>query len=651
MKKAAKVSLICVGVFFAVIAILVGVFFLLIEPNISFGKSNDLDLGKLTSYSRTVTLLDKYGNPIDDAAYDKNSIYVRFDELPDYTVNSFIAIEDKRFYKHHGVDYKRVASALLSNIKQGGFNQGASTITQQLIKNTHLSNDKTIERKIKEMRLARKLERIYTKEQILESYFNILYFGSGIRGLGTASRVMFEKPASQLTIAQSAALASIINNPSKYSPYYNIDNLNRRKELVLKEMLNQGYISDSDYKTALTENLEFSKNKQIQFVSAAFKNACELAKCSEKALFINNYSVQTGYDPVIVVAARIALKDVPDDYTARILILDNVSGCIVCDETNMTKFINPKRSPASTVKPFLSYATALENGCTPLTQINDSPATFGDYAPQNYRNVYRGYMSVKDCLINSSNIAAVKLMRQFGVETCKEVGKAFGLSFEQSDNSLALALGGMTQGVTLAEIANAYRTLANGGIYSDVCYVQTVLDGKRAICSVNNKKTRAVGEDTAFLLTDMLRECARKGTAKRLNRLGIIAAKTGTNGDENGNYDCYTIAYTPDYTIAAWLGAQNEPIPNNVTGATCCNLINNVCKNGQIPTDKQFAAPQSVAYYEIDGKELNESHEVYLADPLLPKRYRYKTLLSKRYLPIRKNIDLIDYYDRFMWED
>ncbi len=650
MKKAVKVSIICVCVFFAVIAILIGVFFLLIEPNITLSKS-DLDLGKLTSYSRTVTLLDRYGNPIDDAVYDNNSIYVRLDELPDYTINSFIAIEDKRFYSHHGVDYKRVVSALLSNIKQRGFNQGASTITQQLIKNTHLSNDKTIERKIKEMRLARKLERIYSKEQILESYFNILYFGSGIRGLGTASRVMFEKPASQLTIAQSAALASIINNPSKYSPYSNIDNLNKRKELVLKQMLDQGYITDFDYKSALSEDLQFSKNKQIQFVSAAFINACDLAKCSEKALFINNYTVQTAYDPKIVTAARTALKDVKEDCQARILILDNASGGIVCDETNLTKFINPKRSPASTIKPFLSYATALENGLNPLTQIDDSPATFGNYAPQNYKNVYRGYMSVKDCLINSSNIAAVKLMRQFGVETCKHVGKAFGFYFEQSDNSLALALGGMTQGTTLVEIANAYRTLANGGIYSDVNYIQSVLDGNNVVYSVRNNQWRAVGDDTAYLLTDMLKECACSGTAKRLKNLGIIAAKTGTNGDENGNYDCYTVAYTPDYTIAVWLGSQNDPIPNNITGATCCNIINSVCKNGQIPTNKEFAVPRSVAYYEIDGKELNESHEVYLADPLLPRRYRYKTLLSKRYLPIRKNIDLIDYYDRFMWEE
>lgn len=650
--KALKIALICLAVFVGVILLAAGFFFLLIEPDVTIFGSERLDLDKLTTYSRSVTLLDAYCNPIDDAVYfGNNNISVNVDVLPKHTLDAFIAIEDKRFYSHHGVDYKRMASAFVSNIKSGGFNQGASTITQQLIKNTHLSNEKTLRRKISEIRLARKLERVYSKRRIMESYLNVLYFGSGIRGLGTASRVMFGKPASELTLAQSAALASIINNPAKYSPYNNIDNLNKRKQLVLKEMLNQKLISKTDYDNALSEPLEFGKNRSNQFVTATLKSACEALNCSEKTLFLKNYTIRTSYDPSIANSARAALSNIGSDYNARVLVVANRTGGIVCDETNGTKYINPKRSPASTIKPFTSYAVALESGLNPLTQIFDEPTVFGDYAPANYKGVYRGYLSMRDCLKYSSNIAAVKLMRQFGVERSISVAREFGFNFEQSDNTLAVALGGMEKGVTLPEIANAYRTLANGGIYTDVGYVNGIINNaEQHVYKAARTQKRAVGDDTAYLLTDMLMTCAQSGTAKKLKYSGIIAAKTGTNGDENGNYDCYAVGYTPEYTFAVWFGANDTPISNSITGASCCDLISRICVDANIDTSVPFVMPDSVAYFDVDYNELEQSHEVYLADPLLQQRYRVSTLLSKRHLPIRKNIDILDYYEEYMWE-
>ena len=649
MKKAAKISIICVIAFIITVAIAVGFFFIVISPNVNMFNSPDLNLEQLTSYSRTVTILDVNGNPIDDALYDNNKLYVKIDDLSPHTVNAFIAIEDKRFYRHSGIDYKRMASALLYNIKSRKFKEGASTITQQLIKNTHLSNEKTIKRKINEMRLARKLERIYDKNQILESYFNILYFGSGIRGLGTASRVMFDKPASELTLAQSAALASVINNPTKYSPYNNFDNLTRRKTLVLKQMREQGFISQSEYDDAVSEEIVFNKDKQNQFVAGLLRSACTELKCSEKSLFINNYTFKTTYDPNVVSAVRTVIKNTDIDGHVRIVVLDNASGGIVCDETNTSGYLNPQRSPASTIKPFIAYAPALENGLNPLSQICDEPTTFGDYSPANYKDVYRGYISLKECLMYSSNIAAVKLLRQNGIENSVAIAKSFGLPFSNSDISLPIALGGMEKGVTLLELANAYRTLANGGVYSDIHYFQSATEGNIVRHTVNDTARRAVGDDTAYLLTDMLRECAVYGTAKKLKYSGIIAAKTGTNGDKDGNTDCYCIAYTPKYTVAVWFGANEKPLENSVTGATCSALIREICEQGAIKSDIPFDMPDSVAYYEIDNLELKNSHNVYLADPLLPPRYRSRALLLKRHLPIRKNIDIVDYYDSNLW--
>lgn len=652
MKKAVKISVIIVAVTAALFAITVGIFFLLIEPNVNVLNSPDLDAELLTSYERTVKIMDVNGDVLDDALYGNDKVYARIDDLKDYTVNAFIAIEDKRFYSHSGIDYKRIASAMWSNVVSGSFREGASTITQQLIKNTHLSNEKTIKRKLNEMRLARALERQYSKRQILENYFNILYFGSGIHGLGTASRVMFDRSASDLTLAQSAVLASIINNPTKYSPYQNVENLNKRKELVLRQMLDQGYIDENEYRNALKEEIEFRKNKKNQFIDGVIKNACKVLNISEKELFGNNRTLYTDYDPKIVRSAQKAVSEADGiNGYVRVLVLDNLTGGVVCDETNKSGYIDLRRSPASAIKPFIAYAPALENGMTALSQIDDAPMEFDGYAPKNYKNVYRGYISLKDCLKYSSNIAAVKLVHDIGIDKCAETAAAFGLPFENNDKNLAAALGGMSKGVTLTELANAYRTLANGGTYSDTYYLRAVRasSANTAEYTVVNNDKSAVHDDTAYLLTDMLSECAHTGTAKRLGKYRYIAAKTGTNGDKHGNIDCYCIAYTPKYTVAVWFGADEQLLDNGVTGASCCKIICKLCDDGVIGTDESFKMPDSVAYYDIDGDELNTSHEVYLADPLLPQRYRKRVLLSKRFLPVRKNIDIIDYFDKFIW--
>ncbi len=618
----------------------------MISPNINVLNSPDLDLDRMASYSRTVKVLDSDGNTVEDVFYG-NKIYIKLDDLPEYTAQAFIAIEDKRFYDHHGIDFKRVASAALSNIKSFKFREGASTITQQLIKNTYLSNEKTIKRKLNEMRMARRLEKVYSKDEILESYLNILYFGSGIHGIGSASRVMFDKSASELTLAQSAALASIINNPSRYSPYTNEDNLNARKTLVLKQMRSQGFINEQQYSDACAEKLVFSKNKKSQFIGGLIKNACVKYNCTEKELFLSNRTLKTEYDEKIVTAAREAIKTASQNFDGiiRVLVLDNATGGIACDETTENGYINPQRSPASTIKPFISYAPSLENGMNPMTQILDEPTVFDDgYAPHNYHDRYRGYQSLRECLITSSNIAAVKLLQGVGVENAKTVAGRFGIKFGQTDLSLALALGGMENGVTLLELANAYRTLANGGIFSEAQYLS--IDRSPML------EIRAVGDDTAYLLTDILRDCAKTGTAKKLSKCGIIAAKTGTNGSENGNLDCYCVAYTPKNTVAVWFGARDgSVIPNKITGASCCDIIKYMCDRGAIETDKQFTMPSSVAYFEVDEKTLRETHEVYLADPLLPKRYRSRELFSKRHLPIQRSYDIMDYLDRYYWDE
>lgn len=654
MRKSAKISIIIVSVLVALIALSVGSFFLIISPSVNVLGGPDLDTSQLTSYSRTLRILDRDGQLINDTLFYGNKTCVSIDEINDNTKNAFIAVEDKRFYEHHGIDYKRVMSAAISNIKSQSFREGASTITQQLIKNTHLSNEKTIKRKLSEMRLARQLEKQFDKNQILESYFNILYFGSGIQGLGTASRVLFDKPASELTLAQSAALASIINNPTKYSPYNNSENLEKRKNLVLRLMNEQGFISDGEYSTAIEEELVYYKGrKNGRFIETVINGACEKLNCSEKTLFSENYTISTGYDSGLSTKVREILDEYIDfSGQIRVLVLDNPTGAVICDESNSDENNELRRSPASTIKPFVSYAPALENGFNPLSQILDEPTDFNGYTPSNYKDIYRGWQSVEDCLIKSSNIAAVKLLSDVGIDKGVKTAKSFGLTVTDSDNNLSLALGGMTEGLTLTEIANAYRTLANSGVYSPISYLNNIVDlNGIGVYKNTTVQSRAVRDDTAYLLTNMLSRCAKDGTAKTLKSIENIAAKTGTNGDKNGNTDCYCIAYTPLVTIAVWFGSDEELIDNSITGSSCCKIVKLLCDDGFISTAETFEMPNSVGYYDIDDLELRSSHELYLADPLLPKRYRRRALLSKNNLPIRKNIDYIDYFDGYDWNN
>ena len=209
---------------------------------------------------------------------------------------------------------------------------------------------------------------------------------------------MFDKPASELTLAQSAALASVINNPTKYSPYNNFDNLTRRKTLVLKQMREQGFISQSEYDDAVSEEIVFNKDKQNQFVAGLLRSACAELKCSEKSLFINNYTFKTTYDPTVVSAVRTVIKNTDIDGHVRIVVLDNASGGIMCDETNTSGYLNPQRSPASTIKPFIAYAPALENGLNPLSQFATSRQYSATIRPPIIKTFIAGIFRLKSVL-------------------------------------------------------------------------------------------------------------------------------------------------------------------------------------------------------------------------------------------------------------
>lgn len=609
-----------------------GLFFVLIlEPRIKFGPA--LDPARLVNIERTVTILDDTDTPIANPIYDNNKIYTPLSDIPVHTRNAFIAIEDKRFYRHKGIDYRRVMGAAFKNVRSGAFKEGASTISQQLIKNTHLNNDKTISRKITEMRIAKDLERHYTKDEIIEMYLNILYFGNSMYGIGSASRILYGKTPAELSIKESAVLAGIINNPSKYSPYRHPEAALERGKLVLKQMHDNDMLSAEEYEAALNEAFAFRSETlaQDQFINAVVREAADKLGCDKEDIFKRQYTIGTYAAPKLSQQIKAVCEPIKvSDY--KLVIADNRTGHVLYTYGNSRNDLsNLKRQPGSALKPILCYAPALENNAIyTVTPILDEKISFGAYSPSNYKDKYYGWVSIKDALKLSLNIPAIKLLEMNGIESSKKMASAAGVRFDKEDNSLALAVGGMTRGATLEQIANSYQAFANGGAYCPISYVKFIADRTgKIIYKSDSISSQIMKDSTAWLITDMLKECAKTGTAKKLAAFSNIAAKTGTVGTKNGNSDAYCIAYSPCYTVAVWFGGD---LDNSVSGGNHpTRLARDIL---QLLADAtQFEVPRSVVQLDIDLKELTENHKVMLAGSDIPKRFKASAPFSSDNIP------------------
>lgn len=443
MKKGLKVVLNIAIVLsaLALVALLSGI--MLIEPKVKINGFAVLDKARLENVNKTVTVLDNDGNTVNDAIYDNNKIFTDINSLPDHTAAAFIAVEDKRFYSHHGVDYLRMISAAKNNLFSGSFKEGASTITQQLVKNTHLKNDKTISRKIQEIRIARDLERHYTKDEILEMYLNILYFGNNIYGIGTASYVLFDKSPSELSLHESALLAAIINNPSRFNPYSHPDAALSRRNSVLEKMRNQGYISSDECKAAQNEELVVSDKRNIlnQYINNCIVEAENILGIDKSDLFSGGYTILSYYDSGLQGQIDKLISDnTVENGIINIIIADNENGRFLANSGNSLADLScRKRQPGSTIKPFVSYAPALEmKNVYTVTPVLDEKTTFGDWTPSNFNDKYYGWVSVEDSLMKSLNVPAVKLMEMNGVEQSKKIAGKFGITLALKTRRLPL---------------------------------------------------------------------------------------------------------------------------------------------------------------------------------------------------------------------
>lgn len=581
-----------------------------------------LDENKLIKSGAAITFYDNNSDKVVTTdGFDQKAI--GFDELPDYVSNAFIAVEDKRFYSHNGIDPRALIRAAVSDIKSRSLKEGGSTISQQLVKNTHLSGEKTLSRKLKEVKLVNQLEKKYSKREILGFYLNGIYFGNGAYGVESAANKYFSKSAAELSLSQAAALAATVKSPANYNPETAASK--SRRDLVLKLMCEQGLISSAEYAAAKDEPLTTSAGKPCDYFSLVKEelySVCKISPYETRPVEVYTYFDKKAQD------ALSSLTESNGEMRKNGLIA-SLSGHV---KAAVFPFGDDYGMPASTIKPLLVYAPAINEGViSPATLIDDSPTDFGGYTPKNYGDVYHGYTSVKDCIVKSLNVPAVKIFDGTGAEKCLAYANKTGLDI--TEKTLNVALGGYEKGVRFTDLCAAY-TVFNGGVYYPPRFIKSVRIGRLSVYSPTDNGTTVFKKGTTDLINDALKECTKTGTAKALSMFDFdLCAKTGTNGTKDGNTDALAVCYTSEDIIGVKLCAGKSLLPCSVTGGTAAREAAEIIEklysdHKPAPLSKSDECEEvrlcKLAY--DDGKLL-------LAPENQPDKYCVKAKFLKEFLP------------------
>lgn len=604
-----------------------------------------LDLDKIYATEETLLVTDRDGAVVSRLYLHENRVSVGLSELPDHVRNAFLAAEDARFYSHPGIDLIRIAGAALNDLKAGSYVEGASTITQQLIKLTHLSAEKTLDRKVDEAILSYCLEHLLSKDEILACYLNRVYFGGGYYGIEAAAEGYFGVHASELTLAQSALLAGVLKSPATYAPHLRPEASVGRRGVILDLMVEYGMIDARACAEAKAEPLNLISDTQKQrhdsYIDLTMTEACALLDCDLDTLLTSGITIETAMDPNAQRIAENAFRNgayfpmfEDESSEGALVLIDAKTGGVSAimggrnDGTALgfNRATRIRRQPGSAIKPILVYAPALEAGYTAASMLLDDAVEFGDYTPKNANGRYAGWVTMREAVTRSLNIPAVLLFRELGVERCKSFAARFGIPFDVRDDSLTLSLGGFTYGVSPYRLCGAYAALASGGVYRAPYVVTRITD--RAGTELYRhlpEETRVMSEGNAFILTSLLTSVAKTGTANLLSAIPVpLAAKTGTVGDENGNRDIWLACYNPEYAAVVWMGfddAENgRCLPKDCGGGTypamlLTEVFSALYPDGNAP---DFAVPDSVVSVALDRTTLENEHTAVLAGSLTP---------------------------------
>ena len=620
------------------------------------------------NFSSIVYASDENGNYIDvEYLHDSgNREWVESDKIPQVAKDAAVAIEDERFYKHKGVDLKRTTGAVFgwaaAKVTGKSPSYGGSTITQQLIKNITNEKDKTVTRKVKEMMRATAFEKRYSKEEILSTYLNVVYFGNQCYGIESASKMYFSKPAIKLTLPEAAMIVGITQAPSKYDPFKNPENAKNKRDTVLMKMYELGKISEEEYNKAISSPLGVNdKRKALSssiynyFVDQVINDVIADLQAEKgysqsfasSQIFGGGLKIYTTMDSDIQNAMEEVYENTANfpgasgGVQSAMVIVDPATGEIKgmvggignkTESRGLNRATQSTRQPGSSVKPISVYGPSLEKGkITAATIVTDSPLTVGEWSPKNSYSGFKGDMSIRKAIEISANIPAVKTLQTLGVdESYKFMTDKLGFtSLSDNDKNLsALGLGGMTRGVSPKEMAGAYAVFANKGVYIEPhTYTKVVDNSGKVLLEKKPKSHRVMSEANAFIMTSFLKEVVNgsAGTGKNAKLASMPThGKTGTSNDNKDKWFC---GFTPYYVGAVWYGydANRSVGGTNISTQVWKKVMEKVHQG--LPA-KEFEQPESVTAVSICQKTGKLSSEgcvhgkaEFFARGTLPSKY------------------------------
>ena len=509
---------------------------------------------------------------------------VPISDVPQHLQDAIIAIEDHRFYEHRGFDLKGITRAFFKNLLSGRITGGGSTLTQQLTKNALLSPEQTYKRKLEEVFLAVEIEKNYKKEEILQMYMNQVYFGSGAWGVQNASRKYFGKDVQDITISEAAMLAGLLKAPSALNPHQHYDRAIERRNVVLGQMKKYDMISETEYKTAIEENIAMLdgggdplKGKYPYYVDAVLEEAISRYGLSQDEIMTRGYQIYTEMDQNL----QFSLEKVNEResifpkgrgqslvQSGTILLHPQTGGIRALvggrGEHSFRGFNRATqlvRQPGSVLKPLAVFTPALEEGYSPTSLVKDEKMTFGDYMPENLTKTYQGKVPMYEAVEKSLNLPAVWLLDEIGLQKGIDSLQRFGIPLQAEDEYLGIALGGMNKGVSPLQMAEAYSVFANEGKREDSHLITKIIGPTgNVIAEHQRKETKVTSKYAANQMTSMLLNVVETGTGRGANIQGQqIAGKTGStqlpfgNGI-NGTKDQWFVGYTPNIVAAVWIG-------------------------------------------------------------------------------------------------
>ncbi len=497
--------------------------------------------------------------------------------MPKSLVNAVVAVEDRRFYQHFGVDPLGLLRAIYVNIRAGHMVQGGSTITQQLAKNLFLTPDRTLRRKIQEMLLAFWLEHEYSKDQILTAYLNRVYLGAGSFGVNAAAETYFAKPLPRLTLFESAVIAGLLKAPSKYAPTNDPEAARDRASVVLSTMVDAGYITEAERQQALaTASKSVAQQQKYDgryFAAWIAGQAQQYAQTLGQDLVVSTtldpklqQAAERSLDKALADAARkkqnteqAALLSLSPDGAIRAYV-----GGADFDDSSYDRVSSARRQPGSSFKPFVFLAAILD-GLTPGSTVYDGPIDIGDYAPDNYKGKYYGETTAREALAHSMNSVAVKLIQEHGVDKVRRIARKLGIASPLGQD-LSLALG--TSEVSLYEMTGAYAAIAAGGQAVSPYAIKEIRtrDGVVIYRRTNVALPRLVEAEAVGTLVDMMQSVLASGGTGAGAAIGRPAA--GKTGTTQSYHDAWFVGFTADYITGVWCGNDDNHAMNKITGGT-----------------------------------------------------------------------------------